>query len=162
MWMGIFTREERAVVFFLAGALAVGSLVMTLGRVAPSAVPDFRERPSEGAPEPEKRVLEEGPVDINSAGAEELVRLPGVGPVRAAAIVSYREANGPFESVDRLIDVKGIGPVTLERLRPLTFAGRADSVPGAPDPLVGLVPGSRGDTHAPRDSTQEVPGTGLP
>ena len=57
-------------------------------------------------------------VSINSASAEELMRLPGVGPVTAASIISYRQQQGFFQSIDDLIKVKGIGPKTLEKIRP--------------------------------------------
>jgi competence protein ComEA len=60
-----------------------------------------------------------GPVPLNSATAEELDALPGVGPALAQQIIAYREANGPFTSVDQLDDVPGIGPAKLEQLRPL-------------------------------------------
>jgi competence protein ComEA len=60
-----------------------------------------------------------GPLDLNTATAEQLDALPGVGPVTAAAIVAWRDANGKFSSVDQLGDVDGIGPARLEKLRSL-------------------------------------------
>ena len=60
-----------------------------------------------------------GPVSINSATAEELDTLPGVGPSLAQQIISYRDTRGPFTSVEQLTDVPGIGPSKLEQLRPL-------------------------------------------
>jgi competence protein ComEA len=63
-----------------------------------------------------------GLVDLNTATVEELDTLPGVGPVTAAAIVAWREANGKFTSVDQLADVDGIGPARLEKLRALVRA----------------------------------------
>ena len=60
-----------------------------------------------------------GPVLLNSASAVELELLPGVGPATAQAIVSYRDENGPFLTVDDLTDVPGIGPAKLEALRDL-------------------------------------------
>ncbi|OBG38602.1 ComEA family DNA-binding protein [Mycobacterium sp. E3198] len=58
-------------------------------------------------------------LDLNTATVEQLDGLPGVGPVTAAAIVAWRQANGKFASVDQLADVDGIGPARLEKLRPL-------------------------------------------
>lgn len=58
-----------------------------------------------------------GAIDINTATAEELEGLPGVGPVTAAKIVAEREQNGPFTSVDDLERVPGIGPKRVEQLR---------------------------------------------
>lgn len=56
--------------------------------------------------------------DIDTADAATLAAfLPGVGPVKAKNIVAHREAHGPFGSIERLIDVPGIGPVTLEKIR---------------------------------------------
>lgn len=61
--------------------------------------------------------LPAGKVDLNAATAAELDALPGVGPVTAASIVSWREVNGPFSDVAQLAEVDGIGPVRLEKLR---------------------------------------------
>lgn len=56
------------------------------------------------------------PVNINDASAEELQEnLTGVGPKKAIAIIEYRKVNGPFYSAEELINVKGIGPKTLEK-----------------------------------------------
>ena len=58
-------------------------------------------------------------VNLNTATVQQLDALPGVGPVTAAAIVAWREANGKFTRVDQLAEVDGIGPARLEKLRPL-------------------------------------------
>jgi competence protein ComEA len=59
------------------------------------------------------------PVDVNTATAEQLDTLPGVGPATASAIIAHREQHGPFTSVDQLLDVRGIGEAKLEQLRDL-------------------------------------------
>ena len=56
----------------------------------------------------------EGAVDINTAGLEELMALPGIGETRAQAILDDREANGPFRYPEELVRVKGIGEGVLE------------------------------------------------
>jgi len=58
------------------------------------------------------------PVDLNRATAPELDTLPGVGPATAAAILAWRDENGGFRRVEDLLEVPGIGPARLERLRP--------------------------------------------
>lgn len=58
-----------------------------------------------------------GPVNINTATAAELETLSGVGPKTAEAIVEYREANGPFESIEGIMNVPGIGEGTFEKIR---------------------------------------------
>ena len=60
-----------------------------------------------------------GPVNVNSATEDQLDVLPGVGPATAAAIVAHRQQNGPFQDVDQLGDVRGIGPAKLDALRGL-------------------------------------------
>lgn len=57
-------------------------------------------------------------VDLNTATAEELDTLPGVGPVTAQSILTWRQQNGGFTSVDELLSVSGIGPATLAKLTP--------------------------------------------
>jgi competence protein ComEA len=59
----------------------------------------------------------DGKIRLNQATASDLESLPGVGPVIAERIVSYREENGPFESIDDLLDVPGIGEAKLADLR---------------------------------------------
>ncbi|MCH8830742.1 MAG: helix-hairpin-helix domain-containing protein [Planctomycetes bacterium] len=66
-------------------------------------------------------------IDVNSATWVEWVQLDGIGDTLAARIVADRKENGPFKSLDDLKRVKGIGPKTVERLRPhLTLGKRED------------------------------------
>jgi competence protein ComEA len=59
-----------------------------------------------------------GVVSLNSADLTALESIPGIGPVKAGAILQYREEVGGFSSVEELLDVTGIGPATLESIRP--------------------------------------------
>lgn len=59
-----------------------------------------------------------GLVSLNAADQQQLETIPGVGPVTAAAILAYRDEAGPFTSVEQLMEVSGIGPATLESVRP--------------------------------------------
>lgn len=63
------------------------------------------------------------PVNINTAGVEELDVLPGVGPAIAARIVEYRLQNGPFQTLEELAEVSGISDRMVEELRPLLTLG---------------------------------------
>lgn len=76
---------------------------------------------SSAAPQPavvEAPAAPAAKVNLNSADAETLAReLNGIGETKAHAIVEYRQANGAFESVDELLEVKGIGEATLEKNR---------------------------------------------
>jgi competence protein ComEA len=57
-------------------------------------------------------------IDLNTADQIALETIPGVGPVTALAILQHRDEIGGFESIDQLLDVDGIGPATLESIRP--------------------------------------------
>lgn len=58
-----------------------------------------------------------GQVNLNTATLSELDTLPGIGPVYAQRIIDYREANGPFTDVAQVMEIKGIGPATYERIK---------------------------------------------
>lgn len=63
--------------------------------------------------------VKNGTININTASAEELDALPGIGPALAGRIVAYRQQHGPFASVEELSNVSGISPKMVETLRPL-------------------------------------------
>ena len=126
---GIFTREERVVVLFLAVSLLVGSAVVQARRVFPSVVPGFGGASGQSGQTPEIDELPTWPVDINTADVADLIRLPGIGPVRASAIVYRREVRGRYSTLEQLLEIQGIGPVTLDGLRDkATVGGGAVSV----------------------------------
>lgn len=75
---------------------------------------------------------EQGVVDVNTASMEQLNAISGIGDAKAQAIIEYREKNGPFQSVDDLVHVSGIGDKLLARLRPqLTVGGSQGKAPAA-------------------------------
>jgi competence protein ComEA len=76
--------------------------------------------------------LRPGVIDVDRASPAELERLPGIGPSLAARIVADRERNGPFRGAEALLRVPGIGPRTLERIRPYLRAPRAPADSGSP------------------------------
>lgn len=59
------------------------------------------------------------PLDLNTATEEALTELPGIGEVLSRQIVAYRDANGPFQTVEELLNVSGIGPAKLANLEGL-------------------------------------------
>jgi competence ComEA-like helix-hairpin-helix protein len=65
------------------------------------------------------------PLDLNRATAEQLVRLPGIGEAKAAAILAIRAERGGFRSLDELENVRGIGPKLAAKLRPLLKVANA-------------------------------------
>lgn len=74
--------------------------------------------PSEPVPIVAPTATEQPQTNLNTADASTLQReLNGIGQAKAQAIVAYREANGPFQSVDELLEIKGIGNALMERNR---------------------------------------------
>lgn len=69
--------------------------------------------------EPEHAIADTNRININKADAEELQKLPGIGPAYATRIIEWREKNGDFESADQLLEIRGIGPARLENIRDL-------------------------------------------
>ncbi|CRL51304.1 helix-hairpin-helix domain-containing protein [Pseudomonas sp. P154a] len=82
---------------------------------APAVKPEPANAPSVLEVSPKMQV---GKVDLNAADAPTLQReLSGIGEAKAKAIVAYRESNGPFSSVDELLEVKGIGKAIVDKNR---------------------------------------------
>ncbi|GEM_PF-592126 len=77
-----------------------------------------------GASESERRRIElDWKIDVNAASFEELQELPQVGPATAKSILEYREAGNQFRTIDDLEEISGIGPTTIENIRPEATVG---------------------------------------
>jgi len=132
------SRDERRIVIFLCLFLLAGSLYHIVRIVFPgfAAMLGFEssseiefvgltpadslelEALIERAMGGVEREVPSFPLDLNEAGPGELELLPGIGAVKARAIVDLRDSLGGFRRVDQLMKVKGIGPKTLEKLLP--------------------------------------------
>lgn len=76
-----------------------------------------------------KRRGASGPLDVNRATAAELERIPGVGPAMAKDIIKGR----PYQTMDDLLKIKGIGPKTLEKMRPMLLLPAGEATKPAKD-----------------------------
>ena len=127
---GIYKLAPGSIVqdaVYAAGGLLPNGDPSRLNLAAPVAdgqelrIPFQTPTPAAGTPSP--AVTPAGrKINLNIATLEELDSLPGIGPVLAQRILEYRETYGPFQSVDDLLHVKGIGSALLEEIRDLVEA----------------------------------------
>ncbi|WP_248805795.1 ComEA family DNA-binding protein [Pseudomonas sp. MWU13-2100] len=98
----------------IAFALLLGANGMVLAAPAAAAKTD----PVVPAASPAATSAKPGKLNLNTADAQAIQHgLSGIGEAKAQAIVAYREANGPFTSVDELLEVKGVGKSLLDKNR---------------------------------------------
>lgn len=109
--------------YFISGQLGEAEYQVTVSKQAPSV---SASAPAEENGYPDS-LLEGEVIDVNTASAADLTRLPGIGEKRAQAIVDYRESSGPFQSVEELTEVKGIGEGILAQVYEYVTVGGPDS-----------------------------------
>lgn len=110
-----------------AGGLLADAEVSSLNLVAPLEDGQQLEIPFSGsAPAPAATTVSatSAPpsadlININTATLEQLDSLPGIGPTTAQKILDYRTAKGPFQRIEDIMNVSGIGPATFDKLKPL-------------------------------------------
>lgn len=95
----------------------------TAAPAIPLTTPEPDSPPSQILPPPPAVSTAASLININTATLEELDTLPGVGPVTAEKIIAHRQANGPFATIEAIMDVSGIGPVKFEAMRDLITVG---------------------------------------
>lgn len=122
---GGFSAQANPASVNLARLLADGEQIVVTDQVDPAANsggggPSHSAGGANGTPgSPKASGTESAPgakVNVNTASETELETLPGIGPATAAAIIAFRQDNGPFTSVAQLGEVPGIGPKKLERI----------------------------------------------
>ena len=105
---------EKALIFAAAVIIAF-TAGFIIGRKTASTRVVVDSAPSEVSsvrPSPDKALI-----NINTADAEELSSLPGIGETLSGAIISYRDKNGPFKSIGEIMNVEGVGPGIYEQIR---------------------------------------------
>ncbi len=109
---GVFTMRNNVLSYLLLPLFASLSFSLSAAPASATAVPEPVPVVSQQQAQQPQRL------DLNTADALTLQKeLNGIGRAKAEAIVAYREANGPFASVDELLEIKGIGNALLERNR---------------------------------------------
>lgn len=118
---GIVAKHYWRAVTFLVAVILIGAGFWSLRRFNPALFlgkPDFIAVPNEDQPPQQSVKNKPALLNINTAIAEELQTLSGIGPQMAERIIQYRKKHGNFASVDALTEVKGLGEKTLEKLKP--------------------------------------------
>ena len=99
-------------------SVVVVVMLLALPVIAAEPAAPQQQEPAKASAAPAKKAPGlEGQININTATAEQLVLLPGVGKKTADAIIEYRTKNGNFKAVDDITKVKGIGAKKLEKIK---------------------------------------------
>ena len=126
-------KQRLSILVVITAMFAAFTLGLFLGRnqnqntVSVSVSPDMQTTPAEKAtealPSPSETEPVRFPININTAGKEEFMALPGIGDVLAERILAYREEHGSFTAVEGLMNVEGIGEKRIEEILDLITVG---------------------------------------
>jgi comEA protein len=108
----------RRIAPMLSMALGAGALIAALVLPVAAQVLDPGGEPRQ-AQEAARPARAAAPLNLNTATADELEALPGIGPATATRILEYRQKNGPFKKIEDLMNIKGIGEKSFLKLKPL-------------------------------------------
>ena len=111
---GGFLPEANQQALNLAAFLEDGSRV-SIPTIAPTPLPANQVTPGAKTPTPDITY----PINLNTATQAELESLPEIGPITAQKIIEYREKNGPFQKIEDILNVPGIGQKTFEEIKAL-------------------------------------------
>ncbi len=127
-----FTPQESKAIIFLIVVLLIGSGVTVYKKYHPDFAPEllieknfpeqkkvFEPVKSSAIPDSIDLKIPDRKVNLNTATLKELESLPGIGPELGKRILEFREKKGNFSTIDEIVNVKGIGPKTLEKLKNL-------------------------------------------
>ena len=121
----MFTKKEKNIILVVALILLLGAVgfvvrkVIKKQRVLRSTDINMKDTFQREDESREESKFPTEPVNINTAGLMEIEALPFLGLERSKDIIEYRDKNGPFKSLDELTNISGIGPKTLDKLKPL-------------------------------------------
>jgi len=158
------TREERNILLFIALGVGIGFFrepersretgvapIVRANAIADSSSIEAQTTVDSATVSPAAAVVDLYPIDVNRADEALLSELPGIGTVRARAILEERHAHGPFRSLQDLTRVKGIGPATVRRFEGLITFGAATGMSVEDSTLgqrtSGSTPGRARDRH---------------
>lgn len=99
------------------------------------------------------------PININTANAEELQLVPGIGPATAEKILQMRKSYGPFKSVDDLVAIRGIGKKRLDKMRNYLTVGKAAAAKSAQPQQA---PPTKPQSNEPASPTEQPPSPNQP
>ncbi len=152
--MIVLTKSERRALLLVATLLAISAVIQwtgpqayapkvfdytlqdslfkalsadTLQPVPKSSLIQEQQVKEKSNRKPRSKILKPHSIDINRADSKTLEKLPRIGPKTAQAIIDYRKQHGPFKNIMELDEVKGIGPKTIEKLRPYIYLTLPDS-----------------------------------
>ena len=140
-------RSTVGVLGVITAGLALAALAAQPHTAATAAGQGGRPELREPSPAALRALRDGARIDINRARAADLELLPGVGPTLARRILEQRDTGGPFTAPEDLLRVRGVGPRTLDRLRPLLAFEPANTA----DPRV------RGDAQRSNMKTTAAP-----